>query len=50
MATVENPILDANSVDFYSTTTSWCPSLNPVVGPYGTNHDESKVRRYGTIT
>jgi len=33
---VENPILDANSVDFYGTTTLWCPSLNPVVGGYGT--------------
>jgi len=32
---VENPILDTNSVDFYGTTTLWFPSLNPVVGRYG---------------
>jgi len=31
---VENPILDANTVDFYGTTTLWCPSLNPVAGRY----------------
>jgi len=33
---VENPILDANSVGFYGTTTLWCPGLNPVVERYGT--------------
>jgi len=33
---VENPILDANNVDFYSTTTLWCPSLHQVTGRYGT--------------
>jgi len=32
---IENPILDANSADFYGTTTLWCPSLNPVAGCYG---------------
>jgi len=26
---VEKPILDANAVDFYGTSTLWCPSLNP---------------------
>jgi len=33
--TVENPILDANNVDFYGTTTFWCPRLNSEVGRYG---------------
>jgi len=31
-----NPIVDANTADFYRYTTLWCPSLNPVVGRYGT--------------
>jgi len=34
--TVENPIPDANTVDFYGATTLWCPSSNPVVGRSGT--------------
>jgi len=33
---VENPILDANAVDFYGTTMLQCPSQNPVVERYGT--------------
>jgi len=28
--------IDVNNVDFYDTTTLWCPSLNPVIGRYGT--------------
>jgi len=32
---VENPITDADDVDFYGTTTLWCPGLNPIVGLYG---------------
>jgi len=36
------------SLDFYGTTTLLCPSLNPVVGRYGTNH-KSTVSRYGTV-
>jgi len=32
---VENIILDADDVDFYHTTTPWCPSLNPVMGRHG---------------
>jgi len=46
---VENLILDASSVEFYDTTTLWCPSLNRVVGRYGTNH-KSKVKGYGTFS
>jgi len=33
---VENPILDANTVDFHVTSTVCCPSLNPTAGRYGT--------------
>jgi len=34
---VENPTLDANNVDFYGTTTLWCPSQNQVAGGYSTH-------------
>jgi len=32
----KNPILDANNVNFYGTTTLWCPSLKPVARRNGT--------------
>jgi len=46
---VENPIIDANSMDFYGNTTLWCPGLNPVAGRYCIPKHESKERRYGTL-
>jgi len=32
---VKNPILYADNVNFYGTATLWCPSLNAVMGRYG---------------
>jgi len=35
-AMVDNPVLDANTIDFYGTTTLRCLCLNPELGRYGT--------------
>jgi len=57
---VESPILDANNVHFYATTTLWCPSLNLVVSVMVPLHElmhfsvlkcsTAGFRPWGTIT